>query len=426
MKIQSEQSKNGTLRAASWIPSLYFAEALPYMVVTALSVMIYTKMGLTDAELAFYTSWLYLPWVIKPIWSPIVDVLRTKRWWILAMQLLMGAGLGGVALTLNTDWWLQGSICFFWLLAFSSATHDIAADGIYIIGLTKQQQAFYVGIRNTFYRLGMIFCQGLIVMLAGYLAHKYGIAMGWSIAVLICAAVMVCLGVWHFFALPRVENQNTERKGMHDLHILSSFVDTVRVFSRKPYIWASLLFMLLFRFPEAQLGIIAKPFMMREVAEGGMAMTTESVGFVYGTIGVIALLLGGVLGGLAVARYQLHRCWWPMILAISVPDLVYVYFALVQPTDLWIINTGVALEQLGYGFGFTAYSLFLVYFARGEKSTSVFSLCTGIQSLGMMLPGLIAGELADSWGYANFFLWVCGCTVVTFLVSAFVKIPKDA
>ena len=412
---------NGTL----WVPTLYFAEALPYMAVMTLSVIMYTNMGLTNAELALYTSWLYLPWVIKPIWSPLVDALKTKRWWILTMQILIGAALAGVALTLDASWWLRGSLAFFWLMAFGSATHDIAADGFYILGLTERQQALYVGVRSTFYRIGSIFCQGVIVILAGWLQHSFSIPVAWCITLLLMAAIMILLALWHSRILPKVEDDSPSLGREGEGSFFSSFYSTLRVFFSKPGIVFALLFMLFFRFPEAQLAKMAQPFMLRTVGEGGLELSTSTVGFAYGTIGVCGLLAGGLIGGWLVSRNGLRRWWWPMILAISLPDLVYVYLAYAQPSNMLIINSCVALEQLGYGFGFTAYSLFLVYFAKGEKSTSVFSICTAFQALGMMIPGMFAGYLADSWGFPLFFSFVCLCCLVTFVVSALVKIPEN-
>ena len=409
---------------ALWVPTLYFAEALPYMAVMTLSVIMYTNMGLSNAELALYTSWLYLPWVIKPIWSPLVDALKTKRWWILTMQILIGAALAGVALTLDASWWLRGSLAFFWLMAFSSATHDIAADGFYILGLTERQQALYVGVRSTFYRIGSIFCQGVIVILAGWLQNSFSIPVAWCITLLLMAAIMILLALWHSRFLPKVENHTPSLGREGEGSFFSSFYSTLRVFFSKPGIVFALLYMLFFRFPEAQLAKMAQPFMLRTVGEGGLELSTATVGFAYGTIGVCGLLAGGLIGGWLVSRNGLRRWWWPMILAISLPDLVYVYLAYVQPTNMLVINSCVALEQLGYGFGFTAYSLFLVYFAKGEKSTSVFSICTAFQALGMMIPGMFAGYLADSWGFPMFFSFVCLCCLVTFIVSALVKIPE--
>ena len=414
-----------TNNGALWVPTLYFAEALPYMAVMTLSVIMYTKMGLSNAELALYTSWLYLPWVIKPIWSPLVDAFKTKRWWILVMQILIGGALAGVALTLDTAWWLRGSLAFFWLMAFGSATHDIAADGFYILGLSERDQALYVGVRSTFYRIGSIFCQGVIVILAGWLETAFSVPVAWCVTLLLMAAIMILLALWHGRILPKVEDHSPSSGKVGIRTLFSSFYDTLRVFFSKPGIVFALLFMLFFRFPEAQLAKMAQPFMLRSLGEGGLELSTATVGFAYGTIGVCGLLAGGLLGGWLVSRNGLRRWWWPMILAISLPDLVYVYLAYAQPSDMLIINSCVALEQLGYGFGFTAYSLFLVYFAKGEKSTSVFSICTAFQALGMMIPGMFAGYLADNWGFLMFFSFVCVCCLVTFIVSALVKVPEN-
>ena len=409
------------MKPYAWIPTLYFAEALPYMAVITLSVIMYTNLGLSNTELALYTSWLYLPWVIKPLWSPLIDQFRTKRWWILAMEVLVGASLAGVALTLPTALWLRLSLAFFWLMAFSSATHDIAADGFYIISLNEEDQALYVGIRSTFYRIGSIFCQGILVMVAGWLESRHSVPMAWSITMLLMAGLMIGIAGWHFVSLPKVETIEppTEDLGLMD-YTLRPFVETLKAFFSKPHVWAALLFMLLFRLPEAQLAKMAQPFMLRTIGEGGLELGTSAVGFAYGTLGVIGLLAGGIVGGWVVSKHGLRRWLWPMVVAISLPDVVYVYLAYAQPTSLWVVNACVFIEQLGYGFGFTAYMLFLVYFARGERSTSVFALCTAFQALGMMLPGMFAGKLADHWGIQWFFVWVCLCTIVTFLVSGLI------
>lgn len=399
------------------------------MVVMALSTIMYTNMGLSNTELALYTSWLYLPWVVKPIWSPLVDSFRSKRWWIIAMQVLVGASLAGVALTLQTEWWLQLSLAFFWLMAFSSATHDIAADGFYIIGLTEKEQAFYVGWRSTFYRIGTIFCQGGLVVLAGVLQKGHSMSVAWAMTMALAGLIMLALALWHSKVLKvskvsKVLKDSKDSKDFRVFKVLVPFIDTLRVFFSKKGVLPALLFMLLFRFPEAQLAKMAQPFMLRGLEEGGLGLSTETVGLAYGTIGVIALLAGGILGGWLVSRNGLRHWWWPMIAAISLPDAVYIYLAMAQPTSLCIIETCVAVEQLGYGFGFTAYMLFLVYFSKGDRSTSVFSICTALQALGMMLPGMMAGYLADLWGFATFFWWVMGCCLVTVVVSAMVKVER--
>lgn len=409
------------MKPFAWIPTLYFAEALPYMAVMTLSVIMYTNLGLSNTELALYTSWLYLPWVIKPLWSPIVDHFRTKRWWILTMQVLVGASLAGVALTLPTAMWLRLSLACFWLMAFSSATHDIAADGFYILALNEEDQALYVGFRSTFYRIGSIFCQGILVMVAGWLEQRYGVSLAWSITMLLMAAIMVALAGWHLISLPseekQVKGEGLKVKGS----VLQPFVETLKAFASKPHLWAAVLFMLLFRLPEAQLAKMAQPFMLRTIGEGGLELSTTAVGFAYGTLGVIGLLAGGIVGGWVVSRNGLRHWLWPMVVAISLPDIVYIYLSYAQPQELWIINACVFIEQLGYGFGFTAYMLFLVYFSQGERSTSVFALCTAFQALGMMIPGMFAGKLADMWGFQTFFVFVCACTVITFLVSGLIR-----
>ena len=410
-------------RPYAWVPSLYIAEALPYVAVMVIATTMYKRLGLSNTDLALYTSWLYLPWVIKPLWSPFVAAIKTERWWVLLMQLLVGAGFAGVAFTLNAPVWLQGSLAFFWLLAFASATHDIAADGLYIIGLDTHDQSLYVGIRSTFYRIGTIFGQGLLVMFAGWLERSQTIPMAWSISFFVLAALMLGLCLWHSFALPKVA-PHAEEDSLPESSILLSFWLALKTFFTKPHLLPALLFMLLFRFPEGQLVKIANPFLLDNVEAGGLGMTTDAVGFIYGTIGIIGLTVGGLLGGWCVSRHGLKRWLWPMVLSISLPDLVYVYMASGTPS-FFAVNVCVLIEQFGYGFGFTAYMLYLVYFSQGERSTAVFSICTAFQALGMMIPGMLAGWMADHLGYLNFFWWVVGCCLVTFVVSAFIRIDPQ-
>ena len=409
-----------------WIPSLYFAEGLPYVAVMTLSVVMYKKMGLSDTDLAFYTSWFYLPWVIKPLWSPIVDALKTKRWWILAMQILIGAGLAGIGLTIPTAGWLKASICLFWLIAFSSATHDIAADGFYILSLDSHQQSIYVGIRSTFYRIATIFAQGLLVMLAGMIERIYGnIPLGWTISFFVLAALFILAFAWHNYALPKPSSDvpSAERQSLKDVAV--EFWLTLKSMFSRPQFITAVIFMLLFRLPEAQLVKIAQPFMLSSQADGGLGLSTEAVGFAYGTVGMIGLTLGGILGGFAVAVGGLKKWLWPMVASISIPDLVYVYLSYSQTSNLYTINACVFIEQFGYGFGFTAYMLFMIYFARGNRSTAVYAICTAIMALGMMLPGLFAGKISDLVGYKWFFIWVMACCIATVVVSALLKIdPK--
>ena len=402
-----------------WIPSLYLCEALPYFAVMSIAGTMYKLLGLSNTELALYTSWLYLPWVIKPLWSPFVAVIKTERWWVLLMQLLISVGLAGVAFTLHTPFWLQASLAFFWLLAFASATHDIAADGLYILGLNTHDQSLYIGVRSLFYRIGSIFVQGVLVTFAGFLERSQTVPIAWSITFLVLAGIFIALRLWHGISLPKVSQEKSHPSGF-----LNDFWIALKVFFTKPHIIPALLFMLLFRFPEGQLVKIVNPFLLDSVEAGGLGLATDDVGIIYGTIGAIGLIVGGLLGGWCVSRHGLKRWLWPMVLAISLPNLVYVYLASAVP-QLAIVSVCVFIEQFGYGFGFTAYMLYLVSFSKGERSTAVFSICTAFQALGMMLPGMIAGWMADYLGYLNFFWWVVACCLVTFAVTALVKLPEE-
>ena len=402
----------------SWIPTLYFAEGLPYVLVMTVSVIMYKNLGISNAEIAFYTSWLYLPWVIKPFWSPFVDLLKTKRWWITSMQLLIGAGLAGIAFFLPTTFFFQATLAVFWLMAFSSATHDIAADGFYMLALNESEQSLFVGIRNIFYRIATITGQGLLIVLAGMLEKWTGnIPYAWSLVFFVCAGLFIAIGLYHSYQLPKP----TTDKGAS----LGSLGNLFKTFFQKKGIVLSLAFILLYRLGEAQLAKLASPFLLDKPEMGGLNLSTEQVGIIYGTIGVIALLLGGIVGGIVASKHGLKKWLWYMVAAMNVPNLVYVYLAFVQPENFWIISSCVAIEQLGYGFGFTAFMLYLIYVAQGPYQTAHYAICTGFMALGMMLPGMIAGWLQEIMGYDWFFVWVCLCTIPGIILASFLPIPED-
>ncbi|MFA9216219.1 MAG: MFS transporter, partial [Sphingomonadaceae bacterium] len=309
----------------AWIPTLYFGQAIPYVVVMILSTVMYKNMGISNTDMALYTGWLYLPWVIKPLWSPLVELVRTKRLWIVSLQLLIGAALAMVALTTHLPQFFQFSLALLWLMAFSSATHDIAADGFYMLGLSQHQQAAFVGVRSTFYKLAMIAGQGGLVFLAGKLTEATGdVASAWSAVFIVLAVVFLGLCVYHHLMLPRpVADQPHAAGGA----LWQDFLATFRSFFQKPGILVILGFLLLFRLGEAQLLKMAVPFLLDPASKGGLGLTTADVGLVYGTIGVMALILGGLLGGMTIARFGLRRCLWLMVFAVHVPDLVVVYLA---------------------------------------------------------------------------------------------------
>lgn len=602
----------------AWIPTLYFAEGLPYVVAMTVAVIMYKRLGISNTDIALYTSWLYLPWVIKPFWSPFVDIIKTKRWWIVSMQLLIGAGLAGVAFLIPMPFFFQATLAVLWLIAFSSATHDIAADGFYMLALDSSQQSFFVGIRSTFYRLAMIAGQGVLIIIAGSLENFTGleplqftaqssktaqteivlqpqdftvpqtdemtfvafpsnlvlntnnitpdslnkikafaigqnqqngfietektdaqikednaswwsekvsaplgnfiktnfgekreavsgsdgkvgntglvairltkkpeagetvvlnssfgkgdksisllsgerivftetnwdkpaylvvqldyklkdevksefkgisgnIKLAWSITFFILAGLFILFFVYHRFVLPRPDSDHaTITHSAAD--IFREFGLTFKSFFQKPGIALAITFMLLYRLGEAMLVKMSSPFLLDAREVGGLGLTTGQVGLVYGTVGVISLTLGGIVGGIAASRKGLKYWIWPMALCITLPHLAYLYLSWFTPESLILINIAVAIEQFGYGFGFTAYMLYMIYFADGEHKTAHYAICTGFMALGMMLPGMIAGWLQDLLGYNHFFIWVMICAIPTLAIIPFMKIDKN-
>ncbi|MDG5767241.1 hypothetical protein QA596_07180 [Balneolales bacterium ANBcel1] len=605
----------------AWIPTLYYTQGVPYVIVMFVTVVMYNRLGVSNTEIALYTSWLYLPWVIKPLWSPLVDLLKTKRWWIIVMQLVIGAGMAGVALTTPLPGFLQWTLVFFWLMAFSSATHDIAADGLYMLGLSKHEQAWFVGVRSTFYRIAMISGQGLLVILAGYvesvtglddvdirarsnpevglteithpeemrvteregalriiaepaeleistenrlrsevdsivslarewnldqgfnpaleqdlalqeteaeeepgwfrrtlihplegfIATRFGpdemdidteytgnvgvvyfhlsgppdpgeevvlnfgrvrgdksislvegsyfrftrenwnvpamaviqiedqldfassaefqvrsgnIPLAWSITFFFLAGMFVVFFFYHRFILPYPA---ADRPAPRDpgQSIFGEFFKTFVLFFRKDRIVAILAFLLLYRFAEAQIVRLASPFLLDPQELGGLALTTGQLGLAYGTVGLLALTAGGILGGIMAARHGLKFWLWPMVFAMNIPNLVYIYLSQMLPDSLVVISASIALEQFGYGFGFTAYMLFMIYVSEGEHKTSHFAITTGFMALGMMLPGMFSGWIQELIGYPNFFIWVMIATIPAFIAAWFIPLDKD-
>lgn len=407
----------------AWVPSLYVAEGIPYVIVMMVASVMYKRLGLDNAHIALYTSWLYLPWVIKPFWSSIVEVLSTRRRWIVGMQWVIAAALGGLAFSLQVPNFVQWSLAMLWLMAFSSATHDIAADGFYILALDERQQSFFVGIRSTFYRVASIVGQGVLIMLAGTLESRFTPARAWSYSFIVVGILFAATGIYHFFFLPRPK-ADRNRNYLHTRTILYDFCDTIVDFFRKPHIVVALLFMLLYRLPEALLGKISPLFLLDSVENGGLGLATGDIGMVQGTIGVVGLTVGGILGGIALTWGGLKRWLWPMVLSITLPDAVYIALAYFQPEGLLWVSASVLVEQFGYGFGFTAYMLYLMQFAKGKSSTAHYAFCTGIMALGMMLPGMVAGYLQETIGYLNFFIVTTILCACTFIVSALIKVEE--
>ena len=424
-KKKNISDKKLWLQAMLWIPTLYFASGLPYHTITNISDYIYKEMGISNADITFYTGILLLPWTLKPFWSPFIEMWRTRRWWIVSTQLALALCFAAIAFALPTKHFLVATLIFFMLAAFVSATHDIAADGFYILGLSEEKQSFFSGIRNTFYRVAMVFGSGVLVIVGGRLARSTGnSATGWGITIGIVALLMLLFSLYHRFLLPTPAD-DISRKPKSTRDVFENFGHIIVTYFKKPGIIGALLFLLLFRLPEAQLVKMGKLFLLDPVAQGGLGLTTEQIGFINGVLGVAGLIIGGILGGICVSRKGLKYWLWPMVVAISIPDLVYVYMSFVQPGDIYTVGSCIFIEQLGYGFGFTAYTLYMIYFAQGEYPTAHFAISTAFMSLGMMLPGIVSGMIEQLIGYRYFFIWIMLCCIVTFAVSAIVRIDPE-
>ena len=405
-----------------WIPSLYFASGLPYHAITSVSDIMYKDMGIDNTSIALYTSILLIPWTIKPLWSPFVEMIGTRRRWTLYAQLLLAVCFAAIALAVPSASFLILTLAAFMIGAFVSSTHDIALDGFYILALPQEKQSFFSGIRNTFYRIATVFSSGILVMLASWLCNYLGDkSYAWSATFAVTAVIMAILFLYHRRTLPE-PSADVSRTPDSIKGLFSNFGDIIKTYFQKPGIWTALLFLLLFRFPEAQLVKIGKLFLMDDAINGGLALDKGDIGFIYGVIGVIGLIIGGIAGGICISRKGLKYWLWPMVIAISLPDAVYLYMGMAQTTDLAVIGSCIFIEQLGYGFGFTAYTLYMIYFAQGKYPTAHFAISTAFMSLGMMLPGMVSGYIQEWAGYNNFFIWVMICTVVTFIVSALIKI----
>lgn len=586
IKKSLSENKVKSVNPWSWIPTLYFAEGLPFVIVITVSVIMYKRLGISNADIALYTSWLYLPWVIKPLWSPVVDILKTKRYWITTMQLIIGAGMAGVAFTIPISDFFQFTLAFFWLLAFSSATHDIAADGFYMLALSENHQSFFIGIRRAFYRIAMIAGQGLLVILAGFLestlsvspvefkvsakpemffqqtiqvdssvinpmegklrliashrvlevgtrpitkdaadfyinfAHKFNIMNGFkqdvlrntdtstvtelagNVAILklqlskppdegeeyfielkqidgssliniiegnslkftsknwnkpafvvfqldpmvqqnletiflahtqkipiawvftfgVIAILFILFSIYHRFILPQPSQDKSVLRSQRAKPLNEFFLTFIRFFEKEK-ILIILGFLLLYRLGESQLVKMASPFMLDPRNAGGLGLSTSEVGVVYNTVGIIALIIGGILGGILISKSGLKKWLWWMLIAINIPNIVYVYMSYSQPSSLLLINACVALEQFGYGFGFTAYIMYLIYISDGEYKTSHYAIATGFMALGMMVPGMFSGIIQEAIGYKYFFIWVLIASIPSFIIAKY--IPLD-
>ncbi len=435
-----------------WVPTLYFAEGVPYFVVNNISVMMFTKMGVPNGDMAFFTTLLYFPWFLKGVWSPLVDVVRTKRWWIVTMQVLLTALMVLLTLTLphpSVDVIQTGqtpisiftlTLVLFIIAAFASATHDIAADGYYMLAHSPSSQAAFIGIRSTFYRIASVFGQGVLVYIAGHIEKSTGdIPYSWRVTLGVSAVVFFLITIYHTFFLPHSDEDRPRQSSADNVKSIedgvqkgngkdaksasnwSELAESFVTFIKKPNVLWAIAFMLLYRLPEGFLIKMCQPFLVHGTETGALGLSTELVGLIYGTFGVIALLAGGIVGGIVASKIGLKRSLWIMAACMTLPCLTFVYLAIYQPDNIVIISVALCVEQFGYGFGFTAYMLYMMYFSEGEFKTSHYAICTAFMALSMMLPGFVAGYIQEAIGYVNFFWMVMACCVATVAVTFIVR-----
>lgn len=407
--------------AWAWVPTLYFAQGLPYALVVTVSVIMYKRLGVSNADIGLYTSFLYIPWVIKPLWSPFVDLKSTKRNWFLGMQLLASIALLAIGLTLPTNIFFVTSLACFWMVAFASATNDIATDGYYMIGLTEDRQSFFVGLRSIFYKLANVTGQGLLVVLAGLLEEHYGDnTKAWSYTMISAALLMLILTISNFFVAPKFESSQAIT-----LERPKGFLEVFSTFFKKSGMGMALAFILFFRLGESQLVKMASPFLLDPTSEGGLGYSTSEVGTIYGTIGVIFLTIGGILGGILISRQGLKKWMLPMLISLNAPNALYALLAITKTTNIYAVTGTVIVEQFGYGFGIAGFMVYLIYIAEGASKTSHYALATGFMALGMMLPGLISGYMQEWLGYDGFFIWVVLAALPAFVLLKYLDYPAD-
>jgi len=404
-----------------WIPLLNFASGFPYVIIISVSVLMYKNLGISNEDIGLYTSLLYLPWVIKPLWSPFIDLHGTKRKWFLSMQFFISIAFLMVGFIIPTSHFFILSLAVFWVAAFASASNDVASDGFYMLALSKDQQSFFLGIRSTFYRASMLTGNGLIILLAGYLEHRFGDNQkAWSYTMIFVGLIMSFLTAYNYFFTPKTELAITKEENQE-----KNFATVFASFFKKKQIGLILTFILLFRLGESQLLKMLTPFLVDKTDVGGMGLATEDVGIIYGTFGLIALTIGGILGGIAISKQGLGKWMLPMILTMHLPIIGFVLLAHFHPSSVYFIYLVVILEQFGYGFGFAAFMMYLIYVAEGESKTSHYSIATGFMALGMMLPGMLSGYIQQYLGYGNFFIWVFLATIPGLILSRYLIFPKD-
>ena len=409
---------------ATWVPSLYFSEGLPFVATATVSVLMYKSLGLTDSQIAFFTTLVMWPWTLKPLWGPLLEMFKTKKHFVVITQFIGGIFFGLLALTLPLEGFMQYSLIMFVIIAFNSATHDIAADGVYINTLTSKQQAQYVGWQGAFYNVAKVLSQGALVYVAGKLELTIGVTEAWMVVMGLFGVILILLSLYHLKMLPS-GGSSTSVDSVSEA--FRTFKEVVKSFFKKKNVLWGLAFIILFRSAEGQLTKIVPLFMRATREEGGLGLLTSDIGIAYGIFGAAAFVLGSVLGGYFVARRGLKSSIFILCIIFNVPDVVYAYLAYDLPENFAIICGAISLEWFGYGFGFVGIILFMMQqIAPGKYKMAHYAFATAVMNLGFMLPSMVSGYASDYLGYKNFFLWVLVATIPSFLAAWFVPFKKDA
>lgn len=383
------------------------------------SVLMFSDMGVSNAQIAFWTSLIMLPWTLKPLWSPFLEMFKTKKYFVVATQMVTGVAFGLVALSLPLPDFFCYAIAFMGVIAFSGATHDIAGDGVYLTELNATMQAKYIGWQGAFYNLAKILTNGGLVYLAGSLKDSIGIVHAWMVIMGICAAIMVVLSLYHVRMLPSGGAASGDVRTVKDaMHMLW---EVIRTFFQKKYIVWYICFIILYRFAEGYVMKIVPLFLKAGIDQGGLGLPVQEIGIIYGTFGAAAFVLGSILAGYYISAFGLRKTLFSLCCVFNIPFVVYLLLAIYQPSNVWVIGSAIVFEYFGYGFGFVGLTLFMMQqVAPGKHQMAHYAFASGIMNLGVMIPGMMSGYLSDWLGYRNFFIWVLVATIPAFLVTWFV------
>ncbi|WP_210356258.1 MFS transporter [Sphingobacterium tabacisoli] len=412
-----------TLHPMYWIPTTWFAMGLPFVAVSGASSIMYKNMGVSDTQIAFWTSLIMIPWTLKPLWGPFLELYKTRKFFVYITQIFTGILFGLVGLTLQLGHFFSFSIAILTIIALSGATHDTAADGVYLNELSAKQQAKYVGWQGAFYNVAKVFSGGALVYFAGQLEREVGIHNAWMIVMFVYGAIMLLLGFYNMRVLPSTEStvkSSTFKEGMATLK------DVIITFFQKKHIWFSLAFIVFYRFAEGQAIKIIPLFFKSSRAEGGLELSTSQIGLLYGVFGAIAFVLGSIVAGNFIAKSGLNRkSLLILCTAFNIPFAAYAFLAVTQPENLYIIGSAVVIEYFGYGFGFVGLILFIMQnIAPGKYKMAHYAFGSGLVNLGFMIPSMISGWLSDMMGYREFFIWVMIATIPAFIVTWLVPLKK--